>query len=144
MRGTKVVDRNGSAASSSELGALGDLEDMLRRLAGGTSAEQAEEAEVARCVDGLKAVARRIATLGALDRTGRELAARYYCAGIAMGVYGHDSAIACGIFGSVEQHSRASGARVGRARRRIFASLVRAGRRHGQAFMASCGRLVRL
>ncbi|WP_185732454.1 hypothetical protein [Burkholderia sp. Bp8963] len=59
-----------------------------------------------------------------------------------MGVYGQDSAIACGIFGSVEQRSHASGARFGRARRRIFASLVRVGWRHGQTFMASCGRLV--
>ncbi|MGU7775990.1 hypothetical protein ACV229_38285 [Burkholderia sp. MR1-5-21] len=122
-----------------ELAAIGDIEVMLRRLARGSAREQAE---VARCVDGLYAVARRIAAMGALDCTGRELAARYYCAGIAMGVYGPHSAIACGVLGSVEYRMHASGARVGRAPRRIFASLVRAGRRHGHAFMETCGRLV--
>ncbi|AOK57057.1 hypothetical protein [Burkholderia stagnalis] len=123
-----------------ELAAIREVADILHRLGGDPAARHTD---LTHYLDGLKAAAHRIVSARLPDHVSRELAAGYYCAGILAGVYGHESAIAHGIVGSLEQQVNGGGARYGRATRRIFASLMRAGRRQGRAFMAACGHVVR-
>ncbi|PCE32266.1 hypothetical protein BZL54_11690 [Burkholderia ubonensis subsp. mesacidophila] len=122
-----------------EPAAIREVAAILVRLGAGSADRQVD---LIRYLDGLEAVARRIAAARLPDPASRELAARYYCAGILTSVYGRESAIARGIAGSLEQQAN-GGARYGRASRRIFALLMRAGRRQGRAFMDACGHLVR-
>lgn len=117
-----------------EPAAIREVAAILVRLSTGPAGRQVD---MIRYFDGLEAVARRIAAARLPDSASRELAARYYCAGILTSVYGRESAIAYGIAGSLEQQVN------GRASRRIFALLMRAGRKQGQAFMDACGHLVR-
>ncbi|KVM74156.1 hypothetical protein WJ60_05765 [Burkholderia ubonensis] len=117
-----------------EPAAIREVAAILVRLSTGPAGRQVD---MIRYFDGLEAVARRIAAARLPDAASRELAARYYCAGILTSVYGCESAIAHGIAGSLEQQVN------GRASRRIFAVLMRAGRKQGQAFMKACGHLVR-
>ncbi|KVL66928.1 hypothetical protein [Burkholderia ubonensis] len=117
-----------------EPAAIREVAAILVRLCTGPAGRQVD---MIRYFDGLEAVARRIAAARLPDAASRELAARYYCAGILTSVYGCESAIAHGIAGSLEQQVN------GRASRRIFAVLMRAGRKQGQAFMKACGHLVR-
>ncbi|KVK98001.1 hypothetical protein [Burkholderia ubonensis] len=117
-----------------EPAAIREVAAILVRLSTGPAGRQVD---MIRYFDGLEAVARRIAAARLPDAASRELAARYYCAGILTSVYGRKSAIAHGIAGSLEQQVN------GRASRRIFAVLMRAGRKQGQAFMDACGHLVR-
>ncbi|KVZ03543.1 hypothetical protein WL11_16485 [Burkholderia ubonensis] len=117
-----------------EPAAIREVAAILVRLSTGPAGRQVD---MIRYFDGLEAVARRIAAARLPDAASRELAARYYCAGILTSVYGCESAIAHGIAGSLEQQGN------GRASRRIFAVLMRAGRKQGQAFMKACGHLVR-
>ncbi|KVT48721.1 hypothetical protein [Burkholderia ubonensis] len=117
-----------------EPAAIREVAAILVRLSTGPAGRQVD---MIRYFDGLEAVARRIAAARLPDAASRELAARYYCAGILTSVYGCESAIAHGIDGSLEQQVN------GRASRRIFAVLMRAGRKQGQAFMKACGHLVR-
>ncbi|KVR57424.1 hypothetical protein WK20_19640 [Burkholderia ubonensis] len=117
-----------------ESAAIREVAAILVRLSTGPAGRQVD---MIRYFDGLEAVARRIAATRLPDAASRELAARYYCAGILTSVYGRESAIAHGIAGSLEQQVN------GRASRRIFAVLMRAGRKQGQAFMDACGHLVR-
>ncbi|KVN53279.1 hypothetical protein [Burkholderia stagnalis] len=123
-----------------ELAAIREVADILHRLGGEPAARHTD---LTHYLDGLKAAAHRIVSARLPDHASRELAAGYYCAGILAGVYGHESAIAHGIVGSLEQQVNGGGTRYGRATRRIFASLMRAGRRQGRAFMAACGHVVR-
>ncbi|KWO53016.1 hypothetical protein WM28_11100 [Burkholderia ubonensis] len=117
-----------------EPAAIREVAAILVHLSTGPAGRQVD---MIRYFDGLEAVARRIAAARLPDAASRELAARYYCAGILTSVYGCESAIAHGIAGSLEQQVN------GRASRRIFAVLMRAGRKQGQAFMKACGHLVR-
>ncbi|AOK20543.1 hypothetical protein WL80_15005 [Burkholderia ubonensis] len=117
-----------------EPAAIREVAAILVRLSTGPAGRQVD---MICYFDGLEAVARRIAAARLPDAASRELAARYYCAGILTSVYGCESAIAHGIAGSLEQQVN------GRASRRIFAVLMRAGRKQGQAFMKACGHLVR-
>ncbi|AOJ66703.1 hypothetical protein WJ32_30685 [Burkholderia ubonensis] len=117
-----------------EPAAIREMAAILVRLSTGPAGRQVD---MIRYFDGLEAVARRIAAARLPDAASRELAARYYCAGILTSVYGRESAIVHGIAGSLEQQVN------GRASRRIFALLMRAGRKHGRAFMDACGHLVR-
>ncbi|MFA8329206.1 hypothetical protein [Burkholderia ubonensis] len=121
-------------AMTREPAAIREVAAILVRLSTGPAGRQVD---MIRYFDGLEAVARRIAAARLPDSASRELAARYYCAGILTSVYGRESAIAYGIAGSLEQQVN------GRASRRIFALLMRAGRKQGQAFMDACGHLVR-
>ncbi|AOI74207.1 hypothetical protein WI40_20815 [Burkholderia ubonensis] len=121
-------------AMKREPAAIREVAAILVRLSTGPAGRQVD---MIRYFDGLEAVARRIAAARLPDSASRELAARYYCAGILTSVYGRESAIAYGIAGSLEQQVN------GRASRRIFALLMRAGRKQGQAFMDACGHLVR-
>ncbi|KUZ75325.1 hypothetical protein WI36_00370 [Burkholderia ubonensis] len=121
-------------ATNREPAAIREVAAILVRLSTGPAGRQVD---MIRYFDGLEAVARRIAAARLPDSASRELAARYYCAGILTSVYGRESAIAYGIAGSLEQQVN------GRASRRIFALLMRAGRKQGQAFMDACGHLVR-
>ncbi|MGZ2746613.1 hypothetical protein [Burkholderia stagnalis] len=123
-----------------ELAAIREVADILRRL---DAEPAARHTDLTHYLDGLKAVAHRIVAARLPDHASREMAARYYCAGILAGVYGRESAIAHGVAGSLEQQVNSGGARYGRATRRIFASLMHAGRRQGRAFMAACGHVVR-
>ncbi|RQR52919.1 hypothetical protein DIE07_31460 [Burkholderia sp. Bp9002] len=123
-----------------ELAAIREVADILRRLG---AEPAARHTDLTHYLDGLKAAAHRIVATRLPDHASREMAARYYCAGILAGVYGRESAIAHGVVGSLEQQVAGGGARYGRATRRIFASLMRAGRRHGRDFMAACGHVVR-
>lgn len=138
VTGATAVDGNSKLAIPRELAAIREVADILHRLG---ASPAARHTDMSHYLDGLKAAALRIVATRLPDRASRELAARYYCAGILAGVYGHESAIAHGIAGSLEQ--QVSGARYGRATRRIFASLMRAGRRQGRDFMAACGHVVR-
>lgn len=140
MTGATVVDGNSKLAIPRELAAIREVADILHRLGGDPAARHTD---LTHYLDGLKAAAHRIVSARLPDHVSRELAAGYYCAGILAGVYGHESAIAHGIVGSLEQQVNGGGARYGRATRRIFASLMRAGRRQGRAFMAACGHVVR-
>ena len=132
------MDGNSKLAIPRELAAIREVADILHRLGADPAARHTD---LTHYLDGLKAAAHRIVAARLPDHASRELAARYYCAGILAGVYGHESAIAHGIVGSLEQQVN-GGARYGRATRRIFASLMRAGR-HGRDFMAACGHVVR-
>ncbi|WP_232445925.1 hypothetical protein [Burkholderia ubonensis] len=128
------MDAHSRMAIHRESAAIREVAAILVRLSTGPAGRQVD---MIRYFDGLEAVARRIAATRLPDAASRELAARYYCAGILTSVYGRESAIAHGIAGSLEQQVN------GRASRRIFAVLMRAGRKQGQAFMDACGHLVR-
>ncbi|WP_260400371.1 hypothetical protein [Burkholderia ubonensis] len=128
------MDAHSRMAMNREPAAIREVAAILVRLSTGPAGRQVD---MIRYFDGLEAVARRIAAARLPDAASRELAACYYCAGILTSVYGRESAIAHGIAGSLEQQVN------GRASRRIFALLMRAGRKQGQAFMDACGHLVR-
>ena len=117
------------AADARELVAIAELADMVWQL----GAESTDAPiDVAPYLDGLRAVARRIHRMKPLDADGRELAARHYYAGVFAGACGEDSAIACGVSGSLARRAgQVSGAAL-----RCFTRLARIGRRHGRAFAA--------
>ncbi len=117
------------AADARELVAIAELADMVWQL----GAESTDTPiDVAPYLDGLQAVAQRIHRMKPLDADGRELAARHYYAGVFAGACGEDSAIACGVSGSL---ARLAG-QVSGAALRCFMRLARIGRRHGRAFAA--------
>ena len=117
------------AADARELVAIAELADMVWQL----GAESTDTPiDVAPYLDGLQAVAHRIHRMKPLDADGRELAARHYYAGVFAGACGEDSAIACGVSGSLARRAgQVSGAAL-----RCFTRLARIGRRHGRAFAA--------
>lgn len=123
--GTQAVDAR-------ELVAIAELADMLWQLG---AESNGAPLDVAPYLDGLKAVAHRIRRMQPLDADGRELAARHYYAGVFAGACGDDSAIACGVSGSLARHA----GQVSRAALRCFAGLARIGRRHGRLFATHGG-----
>jgi hypothetical protein len=130
---TTAAERTDTHASATrELLALGELADMLRQL--GAEAADAP-ADIARYLNGLNAVARRIRRMAALDARGREAAARHYYAGVIAGACGDDSAIARGVSDDLARQAR----HADRAVLRCFISVARIGRRHGRTFAAQCG-----
>jgi hypothetical protein len=133
MMETTAAERTDTHASTTrELLALGELADMLRQL--GTEAADAP-ADIARYLNGLNAVARRIRRMAALDARGREVAARHYYAGVIAGACGDESAIARGVSDDLARQAR----HADRAVLRCFISVARIGRRHGRTFAAQCG-----
>ncbi|RKU01666.1 hypothetical protein C7H84_20010 [Burkholderia sp. Nafp2/4-1b] len=121
--GTRAVDAR-------EFVAIAELADMLWQL-GADEAEATDvPVDVVPFLDGLKHVSQLIRRMKPLDADGRERAARHYFAGVFAGACGDDSAIACGVSGSLAQ--QAGGVSPAAARR--FARLARIGRRHGRAF----------
>ncbi|MGS0897382.1 hypothetical protein ACVBGC_33440 [Burkholderia stagnalis] len=112
-----------------DLIALAELADMLWEL--GSESIDAP-IDVAPYLDGLKAVGHRIHRMKPLDADGRERAAKHYYAGVLAGAWGDDSAIACGVAGSLARQA----GNASRSSARCFAALARIGRRHGRAFAA--------
>ncbi|KAB0644082.1 hypothetical protein [Burkholderia latens] len=144
MAATKVKARHGTdtqAAGERELVAIAELADVLREV-GSDPAEGADALDapidVAPFLDGLTHVSQLIYRMKPLDADGRERAARHYFAGAFAGACGDDSAIACGVAGSLAQQADA----VGPAAARCFARLARIGRRHGRMFAERRGRRV--
>jgi len=123
------------AADARELVAIAELADMLEQL--GADATDAP-ADVMPFLDGLKNVSQHIRRMKPLDADGRERAARHYFAGVFAGACGDDSAIACGVSGSLAQQA----GDVSPAAARCFARLARIGRRHGRAFAERRGQRV--
>ncbi|MFP3506389.1 hypothetical protein [Burkholderia sp. SIMBA_062] len=120
------------ATDACELVAIAELADMLRQLGAESSQSTDTPIDVAPYLDGLQAVAQRIHRMKPLDADGRDLAARHYYAGVFAGACGEDSAIACGVSGSLARRAgQVSGAAL-----RCFTRLARIGRRHGRAFVA--------
>ncbi|WP_334040792.1 hypothetical protein [Burkholderia ambifaria] len=120
------------AADARELVAIAELADMVCQLGAESTESTDAPIDVALYLDGLQAVAHRIHRMKPLDADGRELAARHYYAGVFAGACGEDSAIACGVSGSLARRAgQVSGAAL-----RCFTRLARIGRRHGRAFAA--------
>ncbi|MBR8142407.1 hypothetical protein KDW55_13455 [Burkholderia sp. AU19243] len=139
MMRTKAWGGHGAgtrAAGAHALVAIGELADVLRQI-GADLAESADvrdtpdaPTDVELLLDGLGRVSQLIYRMKPLDADGRERAARHYFAGVFAGACGDDSAIACGVAGSLAQQAGA----VSPAAARCFATLARVGRRHGRMF----------
>lgn len=144
MAVTKVKaghDTNTRVSGARELVAIAELADILRQL--GADLAQDVDAldaplDVAPFLDGLTHVSQLVYRLKPLDADGRERAARHYFAGAFAGACGDDSAIACGVAGSLAKQAGA----VSPAAARCFARLARLGRRHGRVFAERRGQRV--
>ena len=144
MAATKVKAGHGTgmqAAGARELVAIAELADILWQL-GADVVDAADPTDAADAridvmpfIDGLKHVSQHIHRMKRLDADGRERAARHYFASVFAGACGDDSAIACGVSGSLAQQPGV----VSDAAARCFARLARIGRRHGRAFAAQRG-----
>ncbi len=126
------------AADARELVAIAELAEMLEQLGADTIDATVAPVDVMPFLDGLKDVSQHIHRMKPLDADGRERAARHYFAGVFAGACGDDSAIACGVSGSLAQQA----GDVGPAAARCFARLARIGRRHGRAFAERRGQRV--
>ena len=147
MAATKVKSGQGTGTQAGgvrELVAIAELAGVRREL--GADVAQDGDAldaidapfDVAPFLDGLTHISQLVYRMKPLDADGRERAARHYFAGAFAGACGDDSAIACGVAGSLAKQSGA----VSPAAARCFARLARLGRRHGRVFAERRGQRV--